>query len=98
VNPAQLILIGLVQLYRWTLSPAKVFLFGPTSGCRFTPSCAEYAQQALRTHGAARGSWLATRRICRCHPWGGCGHDAVPAKSLKSGSLSLKPGEAGAGR
>jgi len=92
VNPAQSILIGLVQLYRWTLSPAKTFLFGPTAGCRFSPSCAEYAQQALRAHGAARGSWLAARRVCRCHPWGGCGHDPVPQP--ESGSRRREEAEA----
>jgi hypothetical protein len=80
VNPAQQALIGVVQLYRWTLSPAKVFLFGPTAGCRFEPSCAEYAQQAVRVHGALQGSLLAARRVCRCHPWGGCGADPVPPK------------------
>jgi len=78
VNPAQFILVGLIQLYRWTLSPAKSFLFGPTAGCRFTPGCAEFAQQAVRLHGAVRGSGLAVRRLCRCHPWGDCGPDPVP--------------------
>jgi uncharacterized protein len=78
VNPAQHILIFAVRLYRWTISPAQVFLFGPTGGCRFEPSCSAYALQALQTHGAVAGSWLTVRRICRCHPWGGCGHDPVP--------------------
>jgi putative membrane protein insertion efficiency factor len=78
VNPSQHILVGLVTLYRWTLSPAKTFLFGPLAGCRYTPSCSQYAQEAIRAHGAARGSWLAAKRICRCHPWGECGHDPVP--------------------
>ena len=63
------ILIGLVQLYRWFVSP----LLGPN--CRFYPTCSCYAQDALRRHGAVRGSWLAIHRIGRCHPWnpGGCG-------------------------
>ena len=43
--------------------------------CRFAPSCSAYALQALAEHGALRGSWLAVRRICRCHPWGGGGYD-----------------------
>ena len=47
--------------------------------CRFHPSCSQYALEALTTHGAARGSWLAARRIGRCHPWGGHGVDPVPA-------------------
>jgi uncharacterized protein len=81
VNPVQHILILLVRLYRWTLSPAKTFLFGPLGQCRFTPSCSQYALDSLRAHGALAGSWLAVKRICRCHPWGDCGHDPVPEVS-----------------
>jgi putative membrane protein insertion efficiency factor len=66
------LLIGLIQLYRWFVSP----LLGPN--CRFYPTCSSYAQQALARHGAARGSWLAARRICRCHPWNPGGYDPVP--------------------
>jgi putative membrane protein insertion efficiency factor len=76
--------IFLVRLYRWTLSPAKTFLFGPLGQCRFTPSCSEYALEALQTHGPAAGSWLAVKRVCRCHPWGDCGHDPVP--EIRSGA------------
>ncbi|MFD1882153.1 membrane protein insertion efficiency factor YidD [Paracoccus pacificus] len=47
-------------------------------GCRFQPTCSAYALEALQTHGALHGSWLTTRRICRCHPWGGEGYDPVP--------------------
>jgi putative membrane protein insertion efficiency factor len=65
-------------LYRWTLSPALAFCFGPYARCRFTPSCSQYALDAIRTHGAFRGGWLAAKRIGRCHPWGDCGHDPVP--------------------
>ena len=78
MNPLQHILVLTVRLYRWTISPAQVFLFGPTGGCRFEPSCSAYALEAVRGHGALAGSWLAAKRICRCHPWGGCGHDPVP--------------------
>ena len=74
-------LIFLIRLYRLTLSPAKTFLGGPLAQCRFTPSCSEYAVESLRTHGAVNGSWHAVKRVCRCHPWGGCGHDPVPGKS-----------------
>ncbi|ARU16866.1 membrane protein insertion efficiency factor YidD [Croceicoccus marinus] len=58
----------------WQLGPSLIL---PPS-CRFTPSCSEYAIQALRKHGAIKGGWLATKRLLRCHPWGGCGHDPVP--------------------
>ena len=46
--------------------------------CRFDPSCSSYAIEAIGRHGAVRGGWLAARRIVRCNPWGGCGHDPVP--------------------
>jgi putative membrane protein insertion efficiency factor len=78
LNPFQYSLVLLVRLYRWTLSPAKVFLFGPAAHCRFTPTCSQFAIEAVKVHGAVAGSWLAAKRICRCHPWGGCGHDPVP--------------------
>jgi putative membrane protein insertion efficiency factor len=48
------------------------------AACRYTPTCSDYALEAVRRHGAMRGSWLAGRRILRCHPWGGAGHDPVP--------------------
>jgi uncharacterized protein len=50
--------------------------------CRFTPSCSEYAYEALALHGAVRGSWLAARRIGRCQPFGGHGPDPVPDPRL----------------
>ena len=71
-------MVCVIRLYRWALSPALVFLFGAAGRCRFTPSCSEYALEAVRRHGALRGAWLATVRLGRCHPWGGCGHDPVP--------------------
>jgi len=78
MNPFPIALLLAIRLYRWTLSPALVFLFGATARCRFTPSCSEYALEAIEHHGALRGAWLAVRRVGRCHPWGGCGHDPVP--------------------
>ena len=71
MNPLQHILILAVRAYRWTISPAQVFLFGSTGGCRFTPTCSNYALDAVRERGALTGTALAAKRICRCHPWGG---------------------------
>jgi putative membrane protein insertion efficiency factor len=65
-------LILAVKLYQWYLSPLKP----PT--CRFTPTCSQYAIEALKKHGVLKGAWLALLRILRCHPWGGCGYDPVP--------------------
>jgi uncharacterized protein len=61
---------------------AKGWQYGPSlvlpPSCRFSPSCSAYAIEALSRYGAARGSWLAAKRLSRCHPWGGSGHDPVP--------------------
>ena len=51
---------------------------GRPSPCRYTPSCSLYAVEALELHGAVRGGWYATRRLCRCHPWSSHGYDPVP--------------------
>jgi putative membrane protein insertion efficiency factor len=82
VNTARHALILGIRLYRLVISPAKLFLFGQFGGCRFDPSCSTYALEAVSRHGALLGSWLTLKRIVRCHPWGGCGHDPVP--DLKS--------------
>ncbi|OWK29366.1 membrane protein insertion efficiency factor YidD [Sphingomonas dokdonensis] len=58
----------------WQLGPSLIL--PPT--CRYHPSCSAYAIEALRRYGAARGSWLAAKRIARCGPWGGHGYDPVP--------------------
>jgi putative membrane protein insertion efficiency factor len=83
VNPLQHILIFTVRVYRWTVSPAQTFLFGSSGGCRFTPTCSQYAIEAIRARGTVVGSWLAVKRICRCHPWGDCGHDPIPKKEFR---------------
>ena len=54
--------------------------------CRFYPSCSAYALEALELHGAARGSWLAARRVSRCHPWHEGGFDPVPEPNVRSSS------------
>lgn len=61
-----------IRFYRQAVSP-----WTPPS-CRFTPTCSAYALEAIDAHGAGKGGWLALRRILRCHPWGGHGHDPVP--------------------
>lgn len=66
------ILIAPVRFYQLAISP----MLPPA--CRFTPSCSQYAIEALRRHGPLRGSYLAVKRILRCHPWGGSGYDPVP--------------------
>lgn len=81
MNPGQWILIAAVRAYQWTLSPLKAALLGPAARCRFTPSCSDYAREAVRRFGVWRGSHLAVRRLLRCHPWGECGHDPVPTAS-----------------
>jgi putative membrane protein insertion efficiency factor len=56
---------------------------GRPSPCRFTPSCSDYALDAFASHGALRGGWLSTRRLARCHPWGGQGWDPVPERDAR---------------
>ena len=77
------ILIFFVRLYQQLLSPLKMAVFGPSGACRFTPSCSQYAVEALQVHGVFKGGALSAWRLCRCHPWGGCGDDPVPSKKLK---------------
>jgi len=68
----RLLLLGLLRLYKLAVSP-----FLPPA-CRFTPSCSEYAFEAVATHGPVRGIVLAARRLGRCHPWNPGGPDPVP--------------------
>lgn len=69
------LLRGLIRSYQLFISP----LLGPR--CRFYPTCSHYALEALDTHGALKGSWLALRRILRCHPWHPGGFDPVPPRA-----------------
>ena len=64
--------LALIRVYQYTLRP----LLG--ANCRFYPSCSDYAREALEKHGAAKGAWLAGRRILRCHPYHPGGYDPVP--------------------
>lgn len=75
---AGLALTGAVRAYQLLVSP----LLG--LNCRFLPSCSSYAIEAIQTHGSLKGSWLAAKRICRCHPWGGDGYDPVPPRTCSS--------------
>lgn len=71
------VLVVLIRLYQLTLSSVM------GRQCRFLPTCSEYAMEAIDKHGALKGSWLAVRRILRCHPWGGHGFDPVPGPTQK---------------
>ena len=79
----RMLLRALCELLKWLLMLPILFYqrcispFTPPS-CRFTPTCSEYARQALAKYGPFKGTWLAVRRILRCHPWGGSGYDPVP--------------------
>jgi len=65
-------LIGLIWIYQKTISPWLM------PACRYTPTCSEYAVEAINKYGPLKGGWLAIKRISSCHPWGGHGHDPVP--------------------
>lgn len=77
-NAGRGLVIFLLRLYGWTLSPLKNAVLGPSGCCRFSPTCSHYALDAVRQDGVLRGGALALKRICRCHPWGGFGADPVP--------------------
>ena len=78
----RMIFIGLIKLYQYTISPLL------QNSCRYTPSCSVYAIDALKTHGALKGGYLAAKRILSCNPWGGHGDDPVPPKG--SNILNLR--------
>jgi putative membrane protein insertion efficiency factor len=66
------VFLALIRLYQVAVSPHI-----PPS-CRYTPTCSQYAMEAVRKYGPFKGGWLAIKRISRCHPWGGHGYDPVP--------------------
>jgi putative membrane protein insertion efficiency factor len=73
------LVLFLIRAYQLLVSP----LLGPS--CRFEPSCSRYTMACVETHGAARGSWLGLRRICRCHPWNPGGYDPPPGLPERGG-------------
>lgn len=95
MNIGQIIAVGVLRIYKFAVSPLLHALSGPTGGCRFHPTCSEYATEAVRVHGVMKGSVLAVGRVCRCHPWGGCGEDRVPAKAPRPAAPD-RPEPAGA--
>ncbi len=66
------VMLALIAFYRSCISPLT------PPACRYTPTCSQYAQEAIRKYGPFKGGWLAIRRILRCHPFGGSGYDPVP--------------------
>jgi putative membrane protein insertion efficiency factor len=69
------VLVALLRAYRAVISP----LYGQV--CRYHPSCSAYALEAVQVHGSIKGSWLAVRRLSRCHPWAAGGYDPVPSRT-----------------
>ncbi len=83
--------LAVIRIYRVYISPA----FPPS--CRYTPSCSAYAAEAIETFGAGRGSYLAVRRLLRCHPWHRGGHDPVPSRVSQPADSSEIPAPSGLG-
>lgn len=81
-NPIRLVLIAFLRLYRLLISP----LYGQV--CRFHPTCSAYALGAVERHGALLGSYLAARRLIRCHPWNAGGYDPVPERGRRHADVA----------
>ena len=71
-KPLSWLMLALIAFYRACISPLT------PPACRYTPTCSQYAQEAIKKYGAFKGGWLALKRILRCHPFGGSGYDPVP--------------------
>ena len=74
-----------IRFYQMCISP----MF--PAACRYTPTCSQYAIEAIRIHGVLKGGRLAVKRICRCHPWGGSGYDPVPPAMQKPTAFATQP-------
>ncbi|MBK9184766.1 MAG: membrane protein insertion efficiency factor YidD [Moraxellaceae bacterium] len=68
----KILLLIPIRVYQYAISPLMA------GHCRFSPTCSTYAEEAIQQHGMLKGSYLASKRILRCHPWGGAGYDPVP--------------------
>lgn len=71
-KPLSWLMLALIAFYRTCISPLT------PPACRYTPTCSQYAQEAIHKYGPFKGGWLALKRILRCHPFGGSGYDPVP--------------------
>ena len=85
MKPIRTVLKLLIRGYQLFVSP----ILG--ANCRYAPSCSQFAVEAIETHGAVRGSWLAVKRIGRCHPWGGSGYDPVPSGQDHDHAAGARP-------
>jgi len=86
---AKRILLDLIRFYRAWISPAAHGIF--PSGCKFDPTCSQYASEAIEMHGAGRGSWMALQRLGRCHPFTSGGFDPVPTPGSRE-EQAIAPG------
>jgi putative membrane protein insertion efficiency factor len=85
------LLIGFIRAWRFAISP----LYGQV--CRYHPSCSAYALEAVTVHGSVRGTWLALRRLARCHPWSDGGYDPVPGRDQPRDQPRVPPHATGVG-
>jgi putative membrane protein insertion efficiency factor len=85
MSPLARVLAVVLRGYQRWISPAL------GERCRFVPSCSQYALDAVRQRGALRGSWLALRRLSRCHPWNPGGYDPVHVPSAASATMDATP-------
>ncbi|MBN13351.1 MAG: membrane protein insertion efficiency factor YidD [Opitutaceae bacterium] len=90
-RPIAWVAIKLIRIYQLFLSPIKYVLFGPNSGCRYQPTCSQYAIECFREMPSRKALFYSLRRILRCHPWGGSGYDPVPREARSENIDRNKP-------